>query len=348
MGFEGTEATARVRRMLMALQPAGVILFARNIVEAAQTHALLKACQATGGVPLFRCVDLEGGTVDRLRDVVAPAPSVAEVAATGDRKLFRRHGRVLSEEARALGFNVNFAPVLDLGFAASQQVMGTRTASAQPAKVIAFARGFLRGLRDAKVLGCGKHFPGLGGATLDSHFELPVVEQPWRSLWEKDLLPYRQLHREMAFVMVAHAAFPAVTGDRTPASLSRKWMVDVLRRRIGYRGLILSDDLEMGGALAAGSIEDVAVATVRAGTDMFLVCRKEELVRRAWEAVVREAERDARFARRVKEAAARVIEKKKRAVELHGFAPAPDKKKVERLRRAVEALRARVQKEVAL
>ena len=348
LGLEGTECDARLRRLLGDLRPGGVILFARNIVDAAQTHTLLKACQATVGAPLFRCVDLEGGTVDRLREVIAPAPSVAEVAATGDRKLFRRHGRILGEEARALGFNVDFAPVLDLGVPASQKVMGTRTASAEPAKVILYAHEFLRGLREAKVLGCGKHFPGLGAASLDSHFELPVVEKPWRKLWEEDLLPYRRLAREMPFVMVAHAAFPAVAGDQTPASLSKKWMKDVLRKRIGYRGLILSDDLEMGGALAAGAIEDVAVATIRAGADMFLVCRQEELVRRAWEAVLREAERDPRFARIVRQAARRVLARKRRTQELRGFAPAPDGKKVKRLRKAVEAFRARVQRSVVL
>ncbi|HXE90408.1 MAG TPA: beta-N-acetylhexosaminidase [Terriglobales bacterium] len=345
-GFEGTECDARVRRLLTDLRPGGIILFTRNIADARQTHRLLKDCEATVGSPLFRCVDLEGGTVDRLREVIAPAPPAAEVAATGDRELFRRHGQLLGEEARALGFNVDFAPVLDLRLSPSQAVLGTRTASAEPAKVVAYAREFLRGLDEARVLGCGKHFPGLGAGSLDSHFELPVIEKSWRKLWAEDLVPYRQLKSVLPFVMVAHAAFPAVTGDRAPASLSRKWIEGVLRKKVGYRGLVVSDDLEMGGAQTAGSLEEVAVATLRAGADMFLVCRKEELVRRAWEAVVKEAERDSRFARRIEQAAARVQARKRRAPELGGSAP--DGKKVERLRRAVAGLRAQVHKELAL
>src|SRR5262249_26858193 len=154
----------------------------------------------------------------------------------------------------------------------------------------------LRGLKSAKVLGCGKHFPGLGEANLDTHHELPSIAKSWKKLWAEDLLPYRRLRREIPFVMVAHASYPAVTKDKLPASLSRKWMTDILRKKIGYRGLIVSDDLEMGGVLAAGSIEEVAVETLRAGADIFLVCHNQELVWRSYEAVLREAERNRKFA----------------------------------------------------
>ena len=112
-----------------------------------------------------------------------------------------------------------------------------------------------------------------------------MIDKPWKRLWNEDLLPYRELPRHLPFVMVAHAAYPQVTGDRTPASLSKKWMSEVLRKKIGYRGLIITDDLDMGGVLAAASIEDAAVETLRAGADMFLVCQKEESVWRAFEAV---------------------------------------------------------------
>src|ERR1019366_2658832 len=142
---------------------------------------------------------------------------------------------------------------------------GPRTTSADPKETIQYAREFLRGLSDCKILGCGKHFPGLGEANLDSHNALPVIDKPWKRLWNEDLLPYRELRRDLPFVMVAHAAYPQVTGDRTPASLSNKWMSEVLRKKIGYRGLIITDDLEMGGVLAAASIEDAAVETLRAG-----------------------------------------------------------------------------------
>jgi len=171
----------------------------------------------------------------------------------------------------------------------------------------------LRGLGDAGVLGCGKHFPGLGEATLDTHRELPSVEKSRRELWEQDLVPYRSLRRELPFIMVSHAAFPAVTRDRTPASISKKWITDILRKKIGYRGLICSDDLEMGGVLTAASIEQAIVAHIRAGGDLGLICHQEDFILCAHEALIRETARDGRFARRVQEAAGRVLAFKKKA-----------------------------------
>src|SRR6476661_449116 len=270
LGYDGLAIDSKLRTTLSTLQPSGVILFARNIEERRQTWRLLRDSQKTTSVPMFLCVDLEGGTVDRLKKVIAPAPSVQDVFATGNRKLFRMHGNILGLEARALGFNTDFAPVFDLGFDASRSVLTSRTASADPKEVIAYARECLRGLKAAKVLGCGKHFPGLGEANLDSHHALPTIQKSWKKMWAEDLLPYRELHRQIPFAMVAHASYPEVTKDNLPASLSRKWMKDILRKKIGFRNLIISDDLEMGGVMAAGSIEEVAVETLRAGADMYL------------------------------------------------------------------------------
>jgi beta-N-acetylhexosaminidase len=336
MGFDGTTVSTRLRLMLATLCPAGVILFKRNIAEATQIHALLREARKAVPTPIFLCVDMEGGTVDRLRDVIAPVPSVANVAAVDSKKVFRKHGRILGREVRALGFNTDFAPALDLRFEASKNVLTSRTVSADPNAVTVYAREFLRGLRDANVLGCGKHFPGLGEATLDSHHGLPSIAKRRERLWKEDLLPYRELHRELPFVMVAHADFPGVTGDRTPASLSKKWMTDVLRKKIGYRGLIIADDLDMGGVLAAAPIEDAAIETLRAGADMFLVCQKEESVWRAFEAVYKKAENEEKFARLVSEKCQRVLLAKKRSQPLKArMAPAPTQKIVNKLRREI-------------
>src|SRR4029077_2123733 len=189
-------------------------------------------CQALVGHPLFRCVDLEGGKVDRLRNVIGPAPAPAEVLAPRDRKLFRRHGRLIGENCRAAGFNVDFAPSVDLAFEASKSVMSSRAVSADPQQVISYAREFLAGLGEAGVLGCGKHFPGLGEGMLDTHHELPVIEKSFKKLWAEDLVPYRTLRRVLPFVMVSHAAYPDVTREPTPASLSPKWIRDILRKKI--------------------------------------------------------------------------------------------------------------------
>jgi len=312
VGFDGTQVTSRVSSLLTRLQPAGVILFARNIKNAEQTWRLLRECQKCVDTPLFTCVDLEGGTVDRFRDALGATPSAEEVFATGDRELFRRHGEIIGANCRALGFNVDFAPVLDLAFEASRSVMGSRSVSADPRDTVVYAREFLAGLQDAKVLGCGKHFPGLGEGKLDSHHELPVIDKPLPKLWVEDLLPYRMLRRQLLLVMISHAAYPQVTRDRTPASLSKVWITDILRKKIGYRNLIVSDDLEMGGVLAAAPVGEAAVEFVRAGGDLCLICHREDCILQAHEALVKAAEKDSKFARRVAEAARRVLAFKKK------------------------------------
>jgi beta-N-acetylhexosaminidase len=333
IGFDGTEMSPALRSLLARIQPAGVILFARNISSAQQTHRLLKDCQAAVDVPLFRCVDLEGGLVDRFRNVLGSAPSPADAFATGHRKLFRKHGRILGENCRALGFNVDFAPAVDLAFEASRPVMRSRAVSEDPQAVINYAREFLAGLREADVLGSGKHFPGLGEGKLDSHHDLPVIHKSWKALWEQDLVPYRVLKQQFTFVMVSHAAYPEVTGEPTPASLSRKWITDILRKKIGFRGLIASDDLEMGGVLSAGPIEQASVEHVRAGGDLCLLCHLEDGIVRSYEQLIREAESDRRFAQRVADSSRRTLAFKKRQRDLAQLLAAPTDAKTARLRR---------------
>ena len=333
MGFDGTEMSPRLHSLLTRLQPAGVILFARNIAGGEQTYRLLNECQSCVSRRLFTCVDMEGGRVDRFRNVSGPAPSAADVFATGNRKLYRKHGKIIGECCRALGFNTDLAPVVDLAFEASRNVMSSRAVSADPRQATRYAREFLAGLRSARVLGTLKHFPGLGEANLDTHHKLPNVEKSWKKLWDADLISYRALRRESPLILVGHAAYPAVTRDHTPASLSRKWITDVLRKQIGYRGLVVSDDLEMGGVLKAAPVEQAAVGFIQAGGDLCLICHIEEYITRSYEALAKEAERDPKFARRVKESVARVLALKKKSKELKRPAPAPTSAKLEKLSR---------------
>jgi beta-N-acetylhexosaminidase len=316
VGFDGTEMTSRLSSLLMRLQPAGVILFARNIKTPEPTRRLLRDCQKCVTTPLFTCVDLEGGTVDRFRDALGATPSAADVFATGERELFRAHGEIIGANCRALGFNVDFAPVLDLAFEASHSVLSSRAVSADPRDAAVYAREFLAGLRDANVLGCGKHFPGLGEGKLDSHHELPVIDKSLQKLWAEDLLPYRTLRRQLPMVMISHAAYPQVTGDRTPASLSKRWITDILRKRIGYRNLVVSDDLEMGGVLSAAPIAEAALKFLQAGGDLCLICHREDYILQAHEELIKAVERDAKFARRVAEASRRVLAFKKKSAKL--------------------------------
>ncbi|MHB8215306.1 MAG: beta-N-acetylhexosaminidase [Candidatus Sulfotelmatobacter sp.] len=333
VGFAGTKMTTRLSSLLTRLQPAGVILFARNIKTPDQTHLLLRDCQKCVSTPLFTCVDLEGGSVDRFRDVLGPAPAAADVFATGDRKLFRKHGQVIGENCRALGFNVDFAPVLDLAFESSRSVMSSRSVSADPHATIAYAREFLAGLRASGVLGCGKHFPGLGEGTLDSHHELPVIKKSLKKLWTEDLAPYRTLRAQLPMIMISHAAYPLVTTDRTPASLSKVWISDILRKRIGYRNLIVSDDLEMGGVLSAAPTAKAAVEFVRAGGDLCLICHREDYIVQAYEEIIETVECDPKFAKRVAESVRRVLGFKKKSAKLLRQVKTPSNATVEKLSR---------------
>ena len=335
VGLAGTELTGLERAWLKVVRPGGIILFKRNIADVRQTRELLGVAGALGAENGFRCVDVEGGTVNRLRDALAGMPSAQAVARAGlvqnaksasdvdlslgtpDRGhpagkkpgkngLAREHGELVGRAIRAFGFNTTLAPVLDLGLPASAQVMGTRVAAESAAGVVAYARAFLAGLASQGVVGCGKHFPGLGGGTLDSHLETPEILRDGQELWRDDLVPYRELRDELPMVMVNHAAYPRTPGKARPASVSRYWIETVLRKRIGYRGIVFSDDLEMGGVLKFFGIEAAAVEAVRAGTDLLEICHSPELILRAYEALLAEGERSRAFGRMLLERAARM------------------------------------------
>jgi len=310
VGLGGTELTGLERAWLKLVRPAGIILFRRNIADAQQARALLKDATALGAAHSFRCVDVEGGTVDRLRDALAAMPSAQAVARAARNSavprsqnrdlghpmsLAREHGELVARAVQAFGFNTTLAPVLDLGLAASAQVMGTRTAAETAAGVVAYGRAFLAGLKAQGVVGCGKHFPGLGAGTLDSHLETPEIHRTLRAMNRQDLVPYRELREELPMIMVNHAAYPETPGKDRPASASPFWITTVLRKRIGYRGIVFSDDLEMGGILKFLPMEEAAVAAVRAGMDLLEICHSPELILRAYEALLAEGERSAAF-----------------------------------------------------
>ena len=299
VGLAGTELTGLERAWLKLVRPAGIILFRRNIAGARQTRALLDEATALSNAHSFRCVDVEGGTVDRLRDALAAMPSAQAVAtaarAAGKTSWMREHGELIARAVKAFGFNTTLAPVLDLKLPASAAVMGTRTAAATADGVAEYAREFLAGLAAHGVVGCGKHFPGLGGGTLDSHQETPAIRRSMRDLNREDLVPYRELRNELPMVMVNHAAYPDTPGKRLPASVSPFWITTVLRKRIGYRGIIFSDDLEMGGILKFLPIEEAAIAAIRAGMDLLEICHSPELILRAYEALIAEGERSSTF-----------------------------------------------------
>lgn len=364
VGLEGPALTGLERAWLKTLRPGGIILFRRNIADATQTRALLADATALCAPHAFRCVDVEGGTVDRLRHALAHMPAAEDVSAAHRKKsslparphkasidaasksLAYEHGVLTARGIKAFGFNVTLAPVLDLALPESNGVMGTRTAGATAEDVTAFARAFLAGLASEGVIGCGKHFPGLGGGTRDSHFETPRIERNWRDLWQEDLAPYRELRGELPIIMVSHASYPLTPARNLPATASPFWITKVLRKRIGYRGLIFSDDMEMGGILKHMPIEDAAIAAVRAGIDTLEICHSPELILRAYEALLGEAERSAAF-RKVLHARARSVSRLRAGMFTAGAPRALSARQFDALRARILRFRQKVSSLVA-
>jgi beta-N-acetylhexosaminidase len=338
VGLGGTELTALERAWLRLVRPGGVILFKRNVTDAQQTRDLLEEATGFCCAKAVRCVDVEGGTVNRLRDALAPIASAQAVAAAirvaKKPALARKHGELIARGVKAFGFNTTLAPVVDLALPEAAEVLGSRTAGANAAEVNAYAREFLAGIAAQGVVGCGKHFPGLGGATGDTHFVTPAIQRTWTQIWEEDAVPYRELHRAMPMIMMNHAAYPHTPGKNEPASASRFWIAETLRKQIGYKGIILSDDLEMGGILKFLPVEDAAVAAIRAGSDLLEICHSPELILRTYEALVSEGERSAAF-RKVLLATARVAARKRTRLYARGVSPALSAKKLEELRKSI-------------
>jgi beta-N-acetylhexosaminidase len=347
VGLEGVELTSLERAWLRLVRPAGVILFRRNITHVQQTRALLDEATALCAPHSFRCVDVEGGTVDRLRDALAPVPSAQAVADAarrmGSGALIREQGELVARGAKAFGFNTTLAPVLDLALPESAAVMGTRVAGETHHQVVDYARNFLAGLASQNVIGCGKHFPGLGGGSLDSHVETPMIRRRGAAEWRKHLAPYWELRHELPMVMVNHAAYPDTPGKDRPASASPYWITTVLRKRIGYRGLIFSDDLEMGGILKFMPIEEAAVAAIRAGMDLLEICHSPEMILRAYEALIAQAERSPAFSRLLVQRAQQTA---RRSAELFagGATPALTAKQFDALRKRILQFREKIDK----
>src|ERR1700677_539464 len=333
VGLEGTQLSAVETAWLRLLQPGGIILFRRNIENPAQTHALLRSVEG----PRLRCIDVEGGTVDRLRDSIAPMPSALAVAATKETAVFKQHGALIGQEVSMLGLNVTFAPVLDLRTPESEPVMTSCVVSGDPALAARYAGFFLKGLKQQAVLGCGKHFPGLGSGQVDSHHATPVITKPLNLLWTEDLLPYRKLMKQLPVVMISHASYPAAVPE--PASISGYWIREVLIKEMGYQGLIVSDDMEMGGIIKYTGMAAAAIAAIAAGTHIVEICRDPALIFTAYEALLREAESSPAFARLLRRAATKVIDLKTKSLP-----PAPTGAAIEKMRTAVERFREQVTK----
>jgi beta-N-acetylhexosaminidase len=308
-GFPGPKLDADTVRALASGHRAGVILFRRN-VDAASIGAVHSLCseilQVSPHSPgPFIAVDQEGGRVMRLGAPVVQLPPMRVLGDIGDAMLSRRAGRVLGIELSAIGFNLNFAPVLDVDSNPDNPVIGDRSFSRDPAKVGELGAAFAEGLEIAGVLACAKHFPGHGDTDRDSHVELPHVLHARERLDTVEIVPFRRAVSSVGSMMTAHVVYDGLDPS-VPATCSGKIVTELLRHDLGFKGLVFSDDLEMRALADHGSsIEESSVAAVRAGCDVLLVCKDFELAERAHAALVRECERDLAFVARCTEAKAR-------------------------------------------
>jgi beta-N-acetylhexosaminidase len=308
-GFYGTELTASFAKAIARNERGGAILFKRNLEgndlsQVTRLNASLRDACAPDLPPLIG-VDQEGGRVARLSSPVLEIPPMRALARAGRVDLVQRAARALAVQLRALGFTMNFAPILDVNTCDENPIIGDRSFGSDPRIVMRFGVAYVRGLQDGGILACGKHFPGHGDTSKDSHHELPVVHHDRARLEQVELLPFRAAAGAgIGAFMTAHVVYDALD-QGVPATMSRAICASLLRAEIGFEGALLSDDLEMKAIALRYSIEDAAVEAVWAGCDALLICSDEELQGRAHEALVHRAEQDARFRARCVEAAQR-------------------------------------------
>jgi beta-N-acetylhexosaminidase len=307
-GFDGTSLPEDVAAFLSRGALGGIVLFKRNIESPARAAALIHAARSAsprGSEPIV-AVDQEGGRVARLKEPLAILPPARSVAALDDPGLTREVGRLVGLELAALGFTLDFAPVLDIDTNPASPVIGDRAFGGEPEAVIRHGLAFARGLRDGGVLPCAKHFPGHGDAAVDSHLALPRVELSAARLRAIEMAPFAAYSEaRLGPIMTAHVVYPGLDPG-APATVSRAILTGELRGRIGFSGALLTDDLEMGAVSHVGGPAAAAVLALRAGADGLLVCRSRDVRGAVVEAIAREAERDGAFLGRLEEAVSRI------------------------------------------
>ncbi len=277
LGVSGPELTPTEAALFRRLQPVGYILFTRNIVSAEQTRKLTDDLRDLSSETPIIAIDQEGGRVTRTREIAPPAPSAPALAAQADMVKIAEAGAFTGDLLGLLGFNLNFAPVLDLDhFPETQNALRGRCWGRDPQRVIDYAGQWNRWLRKRSIATCGKHFPAGGRAQSDPHHDLPSSPATFDELLREDVIPYTALMPELDAVMLAHVDFPNIDPD-FPASLSAKIIRRFLRDQLGFdRHLVLTDDLDMGAiAQRYGRGQDAKLA-IEAGNDLALICHRTD------------------------------------------------------------------------
>ena len=295
IGIPGPQVDEQTRELLDEISPGGVCLFSRNIREAAQTRQLLDDSRNLLSVTPFLSIDQEGGLVDRLRRIMTPMPAASKLRNSEDAS---RIARIIAESLRILGCNMDFAPVVDVvdeERAKYSNGLFSRAFGNSKDDVLMLGGSFLSTLQQNGIIGCLKHFPGLGASNVDSHEQLPHVNISEDELLSTDLFPYRELLKtgDTKAVMVAHAAFTKVNlqetgqnGKLLPSSLSKNFITNLLRGELGFDGLVITDDLEMGAIVKNYGIGEACKMAILAGVDMLAICAEPVSIREGYNAVL--------------------------------------------------------------
>jgi beta-N-acetylhexosaminidase len=337
LGFQGAALDRDTIRTLDKVRPGGIVSLQRNIESLDQIYELNAELWKRAETPPFLAIGQEGGIVDRLKHVLTPIPSVADLADLGLGSV-RSGARLIAAELVAAGFNTNLFPILDLGLADS--IVRERCLGAAPAVVVRTARAVLDEFARKGIVSCGAHFPGLGGAGQDPHFVLPRVGRTRRQILSEDVVPFAELAGQLDMIMISNAHYPSLGDIRPlPASLSRRVIRRVLRETVGFQGITLTSDLTMGAITATGLTPDTFLDAIRAGNDMVLFSQTTPLVQEAFDRIVHAARTDRALLVRIDESVERVLAVKRKLE----FAPLRNRARVKsRLVRQIERLKSSI------
>nr|WP_295974527.1 beta-N-acetylhexosaminidase [uncultured Bacillus sp.] len=309
-GISGTTMTEETNRLINSDQVGGIIFYKNNISSVQQVIALqneLRAANTGNRLPLFFGADQEGGQISRLPDSVQNLPSALTIGNKNNPKFANEIGRILGKELKNFGFNLDFAPVLDVNSNPNNPVIGNRSFGSNPDIVSTFGIEMMKGIQSEKVIPVVKHFPGHGDTSADSHLELPTVNKSLGELEQLEMIPFKEAVENGAdVVMVAHILFPQID-PVYPSSMSKKIITDMLRGQLGFNGVVITDDITMGAIVNQYSIAQAAVQSVKAGSDIILVAHGNSYIQSVIQAIKSAVENGEITEDRIDDSAARII-----------------------------------------
>ncbi len=281
-GIPGTELDPATAALFRKVQPGGYILFGRNLESAPQLRKLLDDLRDLSAVEPIITIDQEGGRVSRLRLIGQEPPNAQQLREKGDADLVRQHGDLTGRLLRLFGFNLDLCPVLDISFddEADNSLRG-RCYGGDVEEVVRLADAFNGGLRGQGIASCGKHFPGYSAATVDAHHDLPVIRRTREELEANELAVFRAFAARVDSMMICHGWYPCLEAEKVAASLSRRIVTDLLRGELGFAGLIMTDDLDMGAILNEYGFEETIRRAIGAGNDLAMICHRVPMIAEA-------------------------------------------------------------------